>query len=97
LVFTKKKNTPLDTVILKLKKWQITSLKMDVKYFFFIIFLIGPMKLLLVILFVIILVSKGSYIDFLLRETPVISTKIGNYTAVEKLFFAFIVVYFICF
>jgi hypothetical protein len=31
-VFTKKKNTPLDTVILKLKKWQITSLKMDVKY-----------------------------------------------------------------
>jgi hypothetical protein len=53
------------------------------------------MKLLLVIIFVIILVSKGSYIDFLLRETPVISTKIGNSTTVENLFNTNILVYFL--
>jgi hypothetical protein len=54
------------------------------------------MKLLLVILFVIMLMSKGNIIEFLSRETPVISKKVGNYTTVDKLFPSNINV-FICF
>jgi hypothetical protein len=54
-----------------------------------------PSKLVVTILLLIVLTSKGSILDSIFhREAAVIQKKIGNYTAVDKMFASTIFVFF---